>query len=60
MPFTRLYYHLVWSTKNRLPMIALEFELRLFPYLRLKAVDLNYKVPALNGDRKSTRLNSSH
>ncbi len=24
MPFTRLYYHLVWSTKNRLPMIALE------------------------------------
>jgi putative transposase len=49
MPFWRLYYHLVWSTKDRLPLIDAAMESRLFPYLRDKAHQLGCKVVAVNG-----------
>ena len=31
--FTRLYFHIIFSTKHRQPFIDLEFEERLHPYL---------------------------
>jgi putative transposase len=49
MPFTRLFYHLVWSTKNRLPLIKPEIEARLSAYLCQKADELECRVFAING-----------
>jgi putative transposase len=49
MPFWRLYYHLIWATKNRLPLIDADLEARLFLYLRQKAGELDCQVYALNG-----------
>lgn len=49
MSFWRLYYHLVWATKNREPSITPEVELKLYPYLLKKAAELEIGVYALNG-----------
>lgn len=49
MPYTRLFYHLVWSTKNRLELITLSLESCLFSYLCLKAGELECKILAING-----------
>jgi putative transposase len=49
MPFWRLYYHLVWSTKNREPLIQPQVEHRLFGYLREKANQMGCEVYAING-----------
>jgi len=49
MSFWRNYYHLVWATKNRLPLIRSEFEQRLFNYLVSKAKELEVLVFAING-----------
>jgi len=49
MPFTRLFYHLVWTTKNRIPFITAENESRLFAYIRQKANELEIRILALNG-----------
>ena len=40
MAFWRLYYHLVWATKNREPLIKPEIEKRLYAYLVHKAAEL--------------------
>jgi putative transposase len=39
MPFWRLYYHLVWATKNREPLIVPQIEPRLYAYLVHKAAE---------------------
>ena len=49
MPFWRLYYHLVWGTKNREPLIDESIEKRLFPYLVDRANELDCGVLAING-----------
>lgn len=49
MPFWRTYYHLVWATKNREPLIDAKLEKRLFPYLKKKAGELDVQVYAING-----------
>ena len=49
MPFWRLYDHLVWTTKNREPLIQPDVERRLFPYLVNKASELDVYVYAING-----------
>ena len=49
MSFWRLYYHLVWSTKNREPFIKPEIEQRLFAYIVHKAAELECYVYAING-----------
>ncbi|KAM3097830.1 IS200/IS605 family transposase [Phormidesmis sp. 146-12] len=40
MAFWRTYYHLIWATKNRQPLILPEFEGRLYAYIQGK-VDAN-------------------
>jgi putative transposase len=47
--FWRTYYHLVWATKERLPLITPDREILLFPYIRGKADALGCMVQALNG-----------
>jgi putative transposase len=49
MPYCSLYYHLVWSTKYRLPLIDVAWEEELFGYMRGKAVALECKMFAING-----------
>ena len=47
--FWRLYYHLVWATKNREPLVGVEVEDRLYGYIVRKASELGVYVYAING-----------
>ena len=49
MPFTQLFYHLVWSTKNRQRLLTPEVEPIIHTYLRMKASGLGAIIFALNG-----------
>jgi len=49
MSFWRNYYHLVWATKNREPLILPSFEDQLYRYMLNKAKELEVYVYALNG-----------
>ncbi len=49
MALWRLYYHLVWGTKNRQPLIDSKREARLYPYIVSKADSLNCIIHAING-----------
>jgi putative transposase len=49
MAFWRLYYHLVWATKNREHLIQPEIEARLYAYIVGKASELGVYIYAING-----------
>ncbi|NIR49032.1 IS200/IS605 family transposase [candidate division KSB1 bacterium] len=49
MPYWELYYHIVWSTKNREPMITEELESDLHQYLRGKGISLEGIIHAVGG-----------
>ena len=49
MPYWQLFYHLVWSTKNRQPLLMPEVEPVIHGFLRAKAIGLGATVFALNG-----------
>lgn len=49
MAYWRLYYHLVWATKERLPLITAEREARLYPYIVAKADSLGCIIHAIGG-----------
>ncbi len=49
MPYTRLFYHLVWATRDRQPRLTQEVEPILHNLLRNKAIDLGGSVFALDG-----------
>ena len=46
--YQELFYHLVWSTKNREPMINGEIQPVLFEVLNAKAENLDCRIIALN------------
>jgi putative transposase len=48
MPHCRLFYHVVWATKNRQQWIIQELESVLFNSIRSKAIGLGAKVYAVN------------
>jgi len=48
MPFWRLYYHLVWATKNREHLIQPEIEAWLHAHVVRKAAELGVHVYAIN------------
>jgi len=49
MPYWQLFYHIVWSTKNREPLLTPEVEPIIYGFLRSKAIGLGATVFALNG-----------
>ena len=49
MPYWQLFYHLVWATKKRAPLLTPEVEPVIHGYLRQKALNLEATVYALNG-----------
>jgi len=49
VPYWRLFYHITWSVKDRLPLIEPEWKARLYAALSAKARDLGAKVHAIGG-----------
>ena len=49
MALWRLYYHLVWATKQRQPLISPDREAKLYPYIIGKADALGCIVHAIGG-----------
>jgi putative transposase len=49
MPYWRLFYHFVWGTKNREPLIAPEWETNLHNVIAAKATELGALVYAVGG-----------
>ena len=49
MPLCYLYYHFVWATYDRLPLITLDRAAVLFSFIRLKTGELDGSVYAIDG-----------
>ena len=49
MPYCQLYYHLVWTTRDRIPLLTPAAEPPILDYLRWRAVGLGAAVFALSG-----------
>ncbi len=56
MPYCQLYYHVVWATKKRQPLLAGDRERVVFDLLRSKAIGLGGFVYALNGTEDHVHL----
>jgi putative transposase len=56
MAMWRLYYHLVWATKERHPFISSEIEIKLYSYITGKADSLNSIVHAIGGTENHIHL----
>lgn len=56
MPYWQLFYHLIWSTKNRQPLLTTQVEPIIHGYLRQKAINLEATVFALNGTADHVHL----
>ena len=59
MPYYRLFYHIVWATKNREPLITPDIELVIYNFLRTKAVGLGGTVFAINGIEEHVHMVAS-
>ena len=49
MPYSQLFYHIVWTTKNREPLLTPKIEPVIYGFLRSKAIGLEGILFALNG-----------
>ena len=49
MPYWQLFYHIVWATAERVPLLTPEVEEKVYGYLRAKAQDVEGVVFAVNG-----------
>lgn len=49
MPYWMLFYHLVWTTKNREPLLTADVEPTIHKHLSEKAFNLGGHVFAVNG-----------
>jgi Transposase IS200 like len=49
MPLWRLFYHLVWATQERQPLISTAHEQILYPYIKGKADFLECQLHAIGG-----------
>jgi putative transposase len=56
MPYCSLFYHIAWSTKNRLPLIEATWEEDLYGYMRGKAIVLGCRMHAPNGMEDHTHV----
>ena len=56
MPYCQLFYHLVWSTKNRHHLLTPDVEPVIHNFLRSKAIGLGATVFALNGTEDHVHL----
>ena len=56
MPHSRLYYHVIWGTKNREPRITKQIEPLLYDFIRSKAIGLGGYIYAINGTEDHIHL----
>lgn len=56
MAYWKLFYHVVWGTKHRLPLIEPSWEEDLYGYMWGKATTLACIPHAINGTRDHTHL----
>ncbi|MEA3336902.1 MAG: IS200/IS605 family transposase [Chloroflexota bacterium] len=56
MPYWQLFYHLVWSTKHREPLITPDVESIIYELLRTKGIGLGATVFAINGMPEHTHV----
>lgn len=49
MPYTKLYIHLVWATKDRLPLLDKKTRLELFSHITENAKTKNIYIDAIGG-----------
>jgi len=56
MPYWKLYYHFIWGTKNRSPLIGPAFESELYHAIAAKAKNLDGFVHALGGTEEHVHL----
>ena len=49
MTFAKLFYHIVWATNNREPLITSEIEPRLFRHMVENSYSLGCNIIAING-----------
>jgi REP element-mobilizing transposase RayT len=49
MPYWQLFYHMIWATKNREPLLTPAIEPVIHDFLRVKAIGLGATVFALDG-----------
>ena len=59
MALWRLYYHLVWATKERQPLITREREGKLYGYIISKADELGTIIHAIDGIENHVHLVAS-
>ncbi len=59
MPYVQLYYHIVWATKDRQPLITPTVESILYGFMRSKAIGLEGIVFAIGGDEEHVHLVTS-
>lgn len=59
MPYWKLYYHFVWGTKNRLPLIDSVLEPELYRAIAAKAQKLDGFVRAIGGIEDHVHLSAS-
>lgn len=48
MPFWKCYYHVIWTTKYREPLITAAMETVLFEAVKMKSAELNCPILAVN------------
>ncbi|MBT3313642.1 MAG: IS200/IS605 family transposase [Anaerolineae bacterium] len=59
MPFYKLFYHFVWATKRREPLIMPEFEAQLYSAIAAKVKEMNGIVHAIGGMEEHVHLATS-
>ena len=56
MPYTRIWLHLIWSTKQRQPLLADSFRNQIFQHIRENAKTKNLYVDHINGTSDHVHL----
>lgn len=56
MSYTQLYYHLIWTTRRREPVLATPVEPVVYDAIRWKAVELGSAIYALDGTADHVHL----
>ncbi len=56
MPYWRLFYHFVWSTKNREPLLTPEVEALAYRCIRADAKEMYSPLCVVGGDKDHTHV----
>ena len=49
MPFTKVWLHIVWATKNRMPVLTIDMRQKLFAHIKENALSKGLHTDCVNG-----------